>query len=98
VARLTADLIFLSLALRRTSHNTVSHLLPLNPLLALPSVHVLLTDCSSDGLAVICHCHDHRAFFPAGWGTIVKCLADAGLYLDAYIIALLMGLTQQPLG
>ncbi|XP_066308847.1 pectin acetylesterase 3-like [Miscanthus floridulus] len=49
---------------------------------------VLLTGCSAGGLAVILHCDQFQAFFPrssnAGGGTTtVKCLADAGLFLDA---------------
>ncbi|CAO2184737.1 unnamed protein product [Urochloa humidicola] len=51
---------------------------------------VLLTGCSSGGLAVILHCDQLRAFFPpAGSGrqTTVKCLADSGLYLDAVDIS-----------
>ncbi|KAL6627813.1 hypothetical protein ACP70R_031539 [Stipagrostis hirtigluma subsp. patula] len=43
---------------------------------------LLLTGCSSGGLAVILHCDEFRAFFPSR-GATVKCLADAGLYLDA---------------
>ncbi|GJN31995.1 hypothetical protein PR202_gb20461 [Eleusine coracana subsp. coracana] len=43
----------------------------------------LLTGCSSGGLAVILHCDDFRTFFPPSQGTTVKCLADAGFYLDA---------------
>jgi hypothetical protein len=46
---------------------------------------VLLTGCSSGGLAVILHCDELQAFFPTGRGTTVKCLADAGLYLDLYV-------------
>jgi len=51
---------------------------------------VLLTGCSAGGLAVILHCDQFQAFFPrssnAGAGTTtVKCLADAGLFLDAYV-------------
>nr|CAB3473029.1 unnamed protein product [Digitaria exilis] len=41
---------------------------------------VLLTGCSSGGLAVILHCDQLRSFLPAS--TTVKCLSDAGLYLD----------------
>ncbi|KAL6621265.1 hypothetical protein ACP70R_033697 [Stipagrostis hirtigluma subsp. patula] len=48
----------------------------------LPVDQLLLTGCSSGGLAVILHCDEFRAFFPSP-GTTVKCLADAGLYLDA---------------
>ncbi|KAK3164271.1 hypothetical protein QOZ80_1AG0015090 [Eleusine coracana subsp. coracana] len=42
---------------------------------------VLLTGCSAGGLASILHCDEFRAFFSPG--TKVKCLADAGLFLDA---------------
>ncbi|PAN30945.1 hypothetical protein PAHAL_5G385400 [Panicum hallii] len=42
---------------------------------------VLLTGCSAGGLAVILHCDEFQAFFPHT--TTVKCLADAGLFLDA---------------
>ncbi|XP_062197856.1 pectin acetylesterase 3-like isoform X2 [Phragmites australis] len=49
---------------------------------------VFLTGCSAGGLAAILHCDEFRAFFPpsraaAGRTTTVKCLADAGLFLDA---------------
>ncbi|XP_008673018.1 carboxylic ester hydrolase isoform X1 [Zea mays] len=43
---------------------------------------VLLAGCSSGGLAVILHCDQLRAFFPSG-STVVKCISDGGLYLDA---------------
>jgi len=49
---------------------------------------VLLTGCSSGGLAVILHCDQLRAFFPPAAGsrqTTVKCLSDGGLYLDACV-------------
>lgn len=49
---------------------------------------VLLTGCSSGGLAVILHCDQLRAFYPPAAGdrqTTVKCLSDGGLYLDAYV-------------
>ena len=45
---------------------------------------VLLTGCSSGGLAVILHCDQLRAFFPSGTA-VVKCISDGGLYLDAYV-------------
>lgn len=45
---------------------------------------VLLTGCSSGGLAVILHCDQLRAFFPSGT-TVVKCISDGGFYLDAYV-------------
>jgi hypothetical protein len=48
---------------------------------------VLLTGCSAGGLAAILHCDQFGAFF-AGRSTTVKCLADAGLFLDAYVCLL----------
>ncbi|KAJ4730706.1 Pectin acetylesterase [Rhynchospora pubera] len=42
---------------------------------------VLLSGCSAGGLATILHCDQFRALFPGN--TKVKCLADAGLFLDA---------------
>ncbi|RCV25275.1 hypothetical protein SETIT_5G153700v2 [Setaria italica] len=48
---------------------------------------VLLTGCSSGGLAVVLHCDQLRAFFPPGTTTTVKCLSDGGLYLDAVDIS-----------
>ncbi|KAJ1283585.1 hypothetical protein BS78_03G139200 [Paspalum vaginatum] len=52
---------------------------------------VLLTGCSAGGLAAILHCDEFRAFFPqpqdSGGGATVKCLADAGLFLDAYDVS-----------
>jgi hypothetical protein len=45
---------------------------------------VLLTGCSAGGLAAILHCDQFGAFF-AGRNTTVKCLADAGLFLDVYV-------------
>ncbi|WVZ71346.1 hypothetical protein U9M48_019940 [Paspalum notatum var. saurae] len=55
----------------------IRHLLSIG----MASAHqVLLTGCSSGGLAVILHCDDLRAFFPTG--TTVKCLSDSGFYLD----------------
>ncbi|URE13110.1 protein notum [Musa troglodytarum] len=41
----------------------------------------LLSGCSAGGLASILHCDEFRALFPQS--TKVKCLADAGLFLDA---------------
>uniref|UniRef100_A0ACD5VFV6 Uncharacterized protein n=1 Tax=Avena sativa TaxID=4498 RepID=A0ACD5VFV6_AVESA len=43
---------------------------------------VLLTGTSAGALAVMLHCDQFSGFF-AGQGTTVKCLADAGLFLDA---------------
>ncbi|KAJ6798018.1 pectin acetylesterase 12-like [Iris pallida] len=41
----------------------------------------LLSGCSAGGLAAIQHCDEFRSLFPGS--TKVKCLADAGLFLDA---------------
>ncbi|KAJ8475692.1 hypothetical protein OPV22_019419 [Ensete ventricosum] len=41
----------------------------------------LLSGCSAGGLASILHCDEFRALFPQS--TKVKCLADAGFFLDA---------------
>lgn len=43
--------------------------------------HALLSGCSAGGLASILHCDEFREFFPAS--TKVKCLSDAGLFMDA---------------
>ncbi|KAF8661758.1 hypothetical protein HU200_056711 [Digitaria exilis] len=62
---------------------TIRHLLSIGMASA---DQVLLTGCSAGGLAVILHCDEFQAFFPpatSGRGTTVKCLADAGLFLDA---------------
>ncbi|KAG0480010.1 hypothetical protein HPP92_010868 [Vanilla planifolia] len=45
------------------------------------ATQALLSGCSAGGLASILHCDEFRALFPAS--TIVKCLADAGMFLDA---------------
>ncbi|ESW35252.1 hypothetical protein PHAVU_001G219200 [Phaseolus vulgaris] len=41
----------------------------------------LLSGCSAGGLASIIHCDEFRTLFPTS--TKVKCLSDAGLFLDA---------------
>ncbi|KAL3651433.1 Pectin acetylesterase 2 [Castilleja foliolosa] len=41
----------------------------------------LLSGCSAGGLASILHCDEFQSLFPAT--TKVKCLSDAGLFLDA---------------
>lgn len=43
--------------------------------------HVLLAGCSAGGLAVILHCDKFRGLFSGR--TKVKCLSDAGLFMDA---------------
>ncbi|KAM0884150.1 hypothetical protein ACQ4PT_031188 [Festuca glaucescens] len=44
------------------------------------ATQALLTGCSAGGLATILHCDDFSARFPRG--VSVKCLADAGFFLD----------------
>ncbi|XP_020589474.1 pectin acetylesterase 12-like [Phalaenopsis equestris] len=45
----------------------------------------LLTGCSAGGMAAIHHCDQFRALFPES--IRVKCLADAGMFLDAIDVA-----------
>ncbi|ONK63019.1 uncharacterized protein A4U43_C07F10540 [Asparagus officinalis] len=45
----------------------------------------LLAGCSAGGIASMQHCDEFRALFPRR--TKVKCLADAGLFLDAVDVA-----------
>lgn len=49
------------------------------------SDQALLSGCSAGGLASILHCDEFRELFPAS--TQVKCLADAGLFLDVADVA-----------
>ncbi|RAL50096.1 hypothetical protein DM860_007770 [Cuscuta australis] len=41
----------------------------------------LLSGCSAGGLASVLHCDEFRSLFPSS--TKVKCLSDAGLFMDA---------------
>lgn len=55
-------------------------------------LQALLSGCSAGGVASIIHCDEFRGLLPRR--TTVKCLADAGLFLDVYglhPIYLLMG-------
>ncbi|KAK1317116.1 hypothetical protein QJS10_CPA05g00055 [Acorus calamus] len=45
----------------------------------------LLSGCSAGGIASIVHCDEFRELFPST--TKVKCLSDAGLFLDAIDVA-----------
>ncbi|KAL2536903.1 Pectin acetylesterase 12 [Forsythia ovata] len=49
------------------------------------SDQALLSGCSAGGLASILHCDEFRSFFPGS--TKVKCLSDAGLFMDAVDIS-----------
>lgn len=44
-------------------------------------LQALLSGCSAGGLASILHCDEFRDLFPGT--TKVKCLSDAGMFLDA---------------
>ena len=46
-------------------------------------LQALLSGCSAGGLATIIHCDEFRGLFPVT--SRVKCLSDAGLFLDAYV-------------
>ncbi|GLT53856.1 hypothetical protein SLA2020_270960 [Shorea laevis] len=43
----------------------------------------LLSGCSAGGLAALIHCDDFRKFLPKD--ATVKCLSDAGFFLDEYL-------------
>ena len=43
-------------------------------------LQALLSGCSAGGLASILHCDEFRGLFPGS--TKVKCLSDAGLFMD----------------
>ena len=58
------------------------HLLYFYLLLVISLFQALLSGCSAGGLASILHCDEFRELFPKN--TKVKCLGDAGLFLDAY--------------
>ena len=45
----------------------------------------LLSGCSAGGLASILHCDEYRELMPSS--TKVKCLSDAGLFLDVMDIS-----------
>ncbi|KAM0948389.1 putative pectinacetylesterase/NOTUM [Dioscorea sansibarensis] len=47
--------------------------------------HALLSGCSAGGVASIIHCDEFRGLLPRR--TTVKCLADAGLFLDVADVA-----------
>ncbi|TVU10886.1 hypothetical protein EJB05_44440 [Eragrostis curvula] len=50
----------------------------------LPAFQALLTGCSAGGLATLLHCDNFRARFPPN--ILVKCLPDAGFFLDKGLI------------
>jgi len=53
-----------------------------NPWMLINSFYqALLSGCSAGGLASIIHCDEFRTLFPTS--TNVKCLSDAGFFLDA---------------
>lgn len=48
-------------------------------------LQALLSGCSAGGLATLIHCDDFRELLPKD--ATVKCLADAGFFLDEYVFA-----------
>ncbi|KAF3787380.1 Pectin acetylesterase 7 [Nymphaea thermarum] len=50
------------------------------------AVQALLSGCSAGGLASILHCDEFHELFPRG--TRVKCLSDAGYFMDAKELAI----------
>jgi len=56
--------------------------LVIHNLISLIVLQALLSGCSAGGLASILHCDEFRTLFPSS--TKVKCLSDAGLFMDAY--------------
>ncbi len=53
-------------------------------LIYLISLQALLSGCSAGGLATLIHCDDFRKFLPKD--ATVKCLSDAGFFLDEYVL------------
>lgn len=47
-------------------------------------VQALLSGCSAGGLATLIHCDEFRELLPKE--AKVKCLADAGFFLDEYVL------------
>ena len=50
----------------------------------LMTLQALLSGCSAGGLATLIHCDDFRDHLPKD--ATVKCLADAGFFLDEYVL------------
>lgn len=55
-------------------------------------LQALLSGCSAGGLATLIHCDDFRGLLPKD--ATVKCLADAGFFLDEYVLCVLVPLHQ----
>lgn len=54
------------------------------------SLQALLSGCSAGGLASLIHCDDFPKFLPKD--ATVKCLSDAGFFLDEYVFLFLFPL------
>lgn len=50
----------------------------------MPTSQALLTGCSAGGLAILIHCDDFRELLPKA--ADVKCLADAGFFINEYVL------------
>lgn len=55
-------------------------------IVVLLSMQAFLTGCSAGGLATLIHCDDFRDLLPKD--ATVKCLADAGFFLNEYVIVI----------
>lgn len=53
----------------------------------MPISQALLTGCSAGGLAILIHCDAFRDLLPKN--ADVKCLADAGFFLNEYVLQFL---------
>lgn len=51
--------------------------------LFMPTLQALLSGCSAGGLATLIHCDDFREILPKDAN--VKCLVDAGFFLNEYV-------------
>lgn len=52
------------------------------------TLQALLTGCSAGGLATLIHCDDFREIMPKDAN--VKCLADAGFFLNKYVFCTIL--------
>lgn len=57
----------------------------------LRSLQALLSGCSAGGLATLIHCDDFQELLPKV--ATVKCLADAGFFLDEYVFVHILQLS-----
>lgn len=61
----------------------ISASVQLQNMIVLMTWQALLTGCSAGGLATLIHCDDFREILPKD--AKVKCLSDAGFFLNEYV-------------